>query len=65
MITSRPHVALDGQYSMVDAAHYLGVDRKTIYRWRKCGYLKTKKHRHNNRPFILGRDILKIFDLCV
>ena len=50
---------------MVEAAHYLGVDRKTIYRWRKCGYLKTKKHRHNNRPFVLGRDILKIFDLCV
>ena len=62
MTTNRPHVALDGQYSMTEAALILEVNRKTIYRWRECGYLKTKKHRYNKRPFILGREILKIFD---
>lgn len=62
MTNNRPKVALEGQYSMTDAAILLDVDRKTIYRWRQMGYLKTKQHRHNSRPFILGREILKIFD---
>lgn len=62
MTTTRPHVALEGRYSLADAARILEVDRKTIYRWRKCGYLKEKKHRFNKRPFILGRDLLRIFD---
>ena len=65
MTNSRPHVALDGQYSMTEAAALLKVDRKTIYRWRECGYLKTKMHRYNKRPFILGRDILRIYDTCL
>lgn len=62
MTNNRPHVALDGQYSMTEAAALLKVSRRTIYRWKDCGYLKTKKHRYNNRPFILGRDILRIYD---
>lgn len=65
MTNSRPHVALDGQYSMTEAAAILKVDPKTIYRWRQSGYLKTKQHRHNKRPFVLGRDILRIFDACL
>lgn len=63
MVNNRPRVALEGQYSMTEAATLLGVDRKTIYRWRKCGYLKTKTHRFNRRPFILGREILKLYEL--
>ena len=62
MTTSRPHVVLDGHYSLSDAARILEVDRKTIWRWRDCGYMKTKKHRYNKRPFVLGREILKMFD---
>ena len=62
MTTSRPRVVLDGQYSMSDAARILGVDRKTIYRWRACGYMVTKKHRYTSRPFVLGREILKMYD---
>lgn len=50
---------------MTEAAALLKVDRKTIYRWRECGYLKTKMHRYNKRPFILGRDILRIYDTCL
>lgn len=65
MVNSKPRVALDGQYSMSEAASLLGVNRKTIYRWRKCGYLKTKMHRYNKRPFIVGREIVKLFELCV
>jgi len=64
-MTTRPHVALDGQYSLTETANLLKKDRKTIYRWRKCGYLKTKTHRYNKRPFVLGREILRIYDLYV
>ena len=62
MTNHRPHVSLDGQYSITETAVILGVDRRTIYRWKDCGYLKTRKHRYNKRPFILGREILRIFD---
>ncbi len=64
MTNTRPHVASDGRYSMTEAAALLGVDRKTIYRWRKSGYLKSHKRRMNDRPFLFGREILKIFDVC-
>lgn len=62
MVTTRPRVALDGQYTMTEAARLLGVDRKTIWRWRDCGYMKDHKHRHNSRSFVLGREILKMYD---
>lgn len=64
MVNTRPSVRLTDQFSMVETANVLGVDRKTIYRWRKCGYLKTKHCRHGNREYILGSEILKIYDVC-
>ena len=47
---------------MVEVATILGVNRKTVYRWRQTGYFKTQKHRHNHQPFAYGREILKIYD---
>lgn len=64
-MVSRPRVALDGQYSMTETAVLLGKDRKTIFNWRKLGYLKTKQHRYSKRPFVLGREILRIYDACL
>ena len=62
MTNTRPRVALDGRYSISEAALILEVNRTTIYRWKNCGYLKTKRHRYNKRQFILGREILRIYD---
>lgn len=62
MTNTRPRVALDGQYSMTETAALLKIDRKTIYRWRKNGYLTTKLHRYTKMPFITGREILKVYD---
>ena len=59
----RPHVALDGHYSLTEAAILLGKSRRTIYRWKDYGLLKVKKHRITKMPFILGREILRIYDL--
>lgn len=66
MTNTRPKVALDGQYNFEEAAQLLGVDRRTIYRWRKQGYLpETKRRRVNRRAYILGRHILRVYDaLC-
>ena len=66
MTHTRPRVAAEGQYSFAEAADLLGVDPRTIYRWRKMGYLpETKPRRVNRRSYILGKYILRAFDaLC-
>ena len=63
MTTRRPRVALDGHYSMAETASILDVDRKTIYRWRQLGYLRTRHYRHNKLPFVLGREIVRLYDI--
>ena len=65
-MTTKPKVVLDGHYSFVEAADLLGKDRRTIYRWRRMGYLpETKSRRHNGRGYILGRHILRAYEaLC-
>jgi predicted site-specific integrase-resolvase len=60
----RPKVVLDGKYTLTEAAALLGKDRRTLYNWRKLGYLKTKQHRYTKRPFVLGREILRLYD-CI
>jgi hypothetical protein len=62
MTNKRPSVSLDGRYSMTETAGFLGVDRRTIFRWRQSGYVKSRKFKHCNRPFILGRDIIRIYN---
>lgn len=63
MTNTRPHVAVDGHYNYEEAAILLGVDRRTIYRWRKMGYLpETKPRKINRRSYILGKYILRVFD---
>lgn len=63
MTNIRPRVSPEGRYSFQDAADLLGVDRSTIYRWRKLGYLpQTAPRKVNRRPTILGKHILRVFD---
>jgi excisionase family DNA binding protein len=64
MTSTRPNVALDGHYSISEAASLLGVHRKTIYRWIGNGYMKKRSYRHSRRPFVVGTEIIKIFNAC-
>lgn len=64
MTNKRPRIPLDGHYSCSEAAQLLGVDRRTIYRWRELGYIRTKEHLYTSLPFIEGREILKVYDVC-
>jgi len=65
-MTAKPNVAIDGHYSFTEAAILLGKDPRTIYRWRKMGYLpETKSRRFNRKGYILGKHILRAFEvLC-
>jgi len=65
MTTSRPNIKPTDQFSLSETAVLLGVNRSTVYRWKDSGYLKTRKRRINKRPFVEGKEILKIFDLCI
>lgn len=63
MTNTRPRVSQEGRYSFAEAAAMLGVDIRTIYRWRKAGYLpETKPRRVNKRKYILGKYILRVYD---
>lgn len=63
MTHTRPRVAQDGRYSFTEAADLLGVDRRTIYRWRKLGYLpETAPRKVNRRSYVLGKYILRAYD---
>ena len=65
-MSTRPHVVLDGHYTFCEAAELLGRDRRTIYRWRKMGYLpETRPRKGSRKAYVLGRYILREFDaLC-
>ena len=50
MITTRPEVDYKGNYTQAQAAKALGVDRHTIARYVKQGYLKCKVRRFDRKP---------------
>lgn len=61
-MTRKPHVAVDGHYSFAEAAEILGKSTRTIYRWRKMGYLPETKSRFSQKGFILGKHILRAYE---
>lgn len=64
-MTAKPHVALDGHYTFAEAAEILGKSTRTIYRWRKIGYLPETKSRISQKGYILGKHIIRAFEgLC-
>ena len=63
MTNRRPRVAPEDTFNFQETADILGVDRRTIYRWRKMGYVKvTKPRRVNKKEYIKGKEILKVYD---
>ena len=62
MTNKRPHVTPTERYSITEVAQILEVDRSTIYRWIEIRYLRPKRRRVNNRLFVLGSEILRVFD---
>ncbi|RRC99058.1 helix-turn-helix domain-containing protein [Prevotella sp. OH937_COT-195] len=59
MITTRPNVEYKGLYSQAQAARALGVDRHTIARYVKQGYINVRVRRTDRKTVIPGGEILK------
>ncbi len=59
--TTRPEVEYKGNYTQTQAAKALGVDRHTIARYVKKGYLKCKVRRFDQKTVIPGSEILKLW----
>jgi predicted site-specific integrase-resolvase len=62
MTAEEPKISPNAKYSCTQAAKLLGVDIKTLYRWRKNGLVKEGIRRCNGLPFIKGSEIKRIWD---
>jgi len=65
MITTRPQVDYKGLYSQAQAARALGVDRHTIARYVKQGYINVRIRRTDKKTVIPGSEILKAWGSTV
>lgn len=56
-----PKVQKDGRYNITASAKALEIDRSTLYRYMDMHLLKFGVHRHTNRRFILGSELLRFW----
>lgn len=61
MSGNRPDIDPKGYYNESDAARRLGINRSTLWRWRKAGRIKPKGERDSKRPKYLGQDLINLF----
>ena len=56
-----PNIDPKGRYNESDAARCLGINRSTLWRWRKQGRIRPKHERLTRRPKYSGADLLALF----
>lgn len=61
MTAEEPQVSLTGRYSPTEAARILRTSRSVIYQYANKGVLKFGYRRANNRRFVTGAEIMKIW----
>lgn len=61
MITTRPQVEYTGNYTQIQAARALGIDRHTIARYIKRGRIKAQVRKIDKKMIIKGSDILRVW----
>jgi predicted site-specific integrase-resolvase len=62
MTPNRPDVIHTSRFSITETAQKLGVDRRTIYRWIDDKKIAVKYRKSNNRPYITGLEIVKVWE---
>lgn len=58
MTTEEPKVSLTGRYGVMATCNALGIDRHTLQRKTKAGFIRCHKRRDTNRIFYTGIDIM-------
>ena len=61
MVSTVPNIRDDARLSLSEAARIMEIDRKTLYKYHKSGKLNVFYRRLNNRPYVLGKDLLKVW----
>lgn len=62
MTATRPEVNPTTRYSLTDAAMQLGVSKRTVERWLEENKLKAVILKINNRRYITGTEILRVWN---
>jgi len=62
MIATQPEVEPTGRYSVSDTAKKLAVSTRTIYRYIELGTIKAQYRKINNKPFVTGLEIVRIWN---
>ena len=65
MISKRPLLDPLAWYSQADVARALGVDRHTVARYDKAGYIKFRIHRHTGRRVAQGMQVMSFYDSTI
>lgn len=62
MNTPQPEVTPTGRYSLHEAAKHLGKSTRTIQRYVEAGTIKAKIWKLNNKTFVTGLEIMRIWN---
>lgn len=58
-----PTVAPQGRYDTKTACAKLGIGRSTLNRYRKAGLIRPRLHKANSRPYYIGAEITKLWQM--
>ncbi len=58
-----PNVAPNGRYDTNTTCTVLGVGRSTLNRYRKAGLIRPRLHKANSRPYYIGAEITKLWQM--
>jgi len=62
MISTEPNIKPTDRLSISQAARAMQLNRETLYNYNRRGNLNIYYRRTNNRPYLLGKELLKIWN---
>jgi predicted site-specific integrase-resolvase len=62
MIATAPQVEATGRYTVAATATHLGISRRTVQRYIAAGTMKVQYRKVNNKPFVTGLEIVRIWN---
>ena len=60
-----PEVAPQGRYDTKTTCSVLGIGRSTLARYTKAGLILPRYHRANMRPYFMGADITRLWQMLI